>query len=209
MHRKAANNVRLLASILLGLLLSGCFSAGKRGSDAAMTVYDLGPAASGEMSAPRKQPMAVEVRAPLWFDALAINYRLNYAEPTRLREYARARWVGPPAQLIQLHLGRGLGLIPAGQGRAACVLRLDIEEFSQIFDSPVISRGVLQGRLQWLDRGRGQLAEQRVDIRIPAGSADSRGGVAALTAAVETLTANISGWEQGLLASGRLRSCQP
>lgn len=197
-------------SVLLGsLLLAACFTVGKRGGDTAMAVYDLGPAATGLPQVPRQQPMALEVRMPLWFDALGINYRLAYAEPARLREYARARWAGPPAQLIQQRLMRDLGLLPAGQGRAACLLRIDIDEFSQVFSAPTVSRAVVQGRVQWLDRSRARLAERPIEIGMPAGSNDSPGGVAALTVAVAELTGQIRFWENELLAAGRLNSCQP
>lgn len=201
--------MRLIFPLLLSLLLSACFTAGKRGGDAAMAVYDLGPGQESPVERSTGAPMAIEVRAPLWFDSLGIDYRLAYAEPERLREYARARWAGPPAQLIQRRLMRDLDLIAAGQGRAACVLRLEIDEFSQIFDTPASSRAVVQGRVQWLDRGRGRLAERPVSLVQPAPSADSRGAVSALTAAVAQLTVAIVHWEKALRADGQLRGCQP
>jgi len=201
--------MRWLVLLLSCFLLGACFTAGKRGGETAVAVYDLGPVASARPAFLRAQPMALEVRMPLWFDAPGINYRLAYAEPARLREYARARWAGPPAQLIQQNLVRDLGLMLSGQGKALCLLRLDIDEFSQVFASPVSSHGVLQGRVQWLDRSRARLAEHPVNIEIAAASADSAGGVAALTEAVEELTQQIRMAESDLLASGRLKSCLP
>lgn len=201
--------MRWLVVLLSILLLSACFTAGKRGGDAAMAVYDLGAAEVGYASALRQQPVALEVRMPLWFDAQGINYRLAYAEPARLREYARARWAGPPAQLIQQGLARDLGLVLAGQGRAVCVLRIDLDEFSQVFATPTSSRAVLLGRLQWLDRSRARLAERPINIEMPAGSNDSAGGVAALAAAVAELTRLSRSWENEWLANGQLKSCQP
>lgn len=199
--------MRKLSVLLASLLLAACFTAGKRGGDAAMAVYDLGPLAAEQPAAVRPQAVAIEVRMPLWFDALGINYRLGYAEPARLREYARARWAGPPAQLIQQRLARDLALTPSGQGRASCLVRLDIDEFSQVFATPTASRGVIQGRVQWLDRTRTRLAEQVVDIELPATSLDASGGVAALTAVVAKLTVRLHSWENELQASGRLKSC--
>lgn len=198
--------MRRLALLLISLALAGCFTAGRRGGDAPFAIYDLGTAGAGP-AAQRSVPMAVEVRAPLWFDALGIDYRLAYAEPARLREYSRARWAGPPAQLIQLRLSRELDLLPAGQGRAACVLRVEIEEFSQIFETPGVSRGVMRGRVQWFDRGRTRLAERRIDLAKTAGSADARGGVAALGATVGELAGAIAAWERELAAQGLLRDC--
>ncbi|MFZ2268641.1 MAG: ABC-type transport auxiliary lipoprotein family protein [Azonexus sp.] len=201
--------MRRLAALFSCFLLTACFTGGKRGGDTAMAVYDLGPAETVRSPVPRPQPLALEVRMPLWFDTQGINYRLAYAEPARLREYARARWAGPPAQLIQQRLARDLGLVPAGQSRVACLLRLDIDEFSQVFATPASSRAVVQGRLQWLDRSRGRLVERPINIEMAAASHDSPGGVAALSAAVTELTRQIQFWENEWLASGQLKSCQP
>ena len=98
--------MRRLLPWLLALSLAGCFTAGKRGGDNAMAVYDFGTAAPVLVEASRTIPVALEVRAPLWFDTLGIDYRLAYQDGARLREYARSRWAGPPAQLLQQQLAR-------------------------------------------------------------------------------------------------------
>ncbi len=199
--------MRRFLPLLLALVLAGCFTAGKRG-DTALVIHDLGlPAAAG--ARPAQLSLALEVRAPLWFDSLGINYRLLYAEPTRLREYARARWAGPPANMIQQRLTRELGLISAGQGRAACVLRIDIAEFSQVFSAPDVSHALLQGRVQWLDRQRARLAERDISIQLAAATADSQGGVAALVGSVEQLGGQLRTWEAELLSAGQLAVCRP
>lgn len=187
--------MRRLLSLLLCGLLSACFTAGKRGGDSALAVYDFGPAPTSLLAAPRKQPMALEVRAPLWFDSLGIDYRLAYVDVARLREYARARWAGPPAQMIQQRLMQQLDYSISGQGQARCLVRLEITEFSQLFASPESSKGVLQGRVVLLDQSRRQLAELDLRIEKMAVSHDARGGVSALTATVEQLAADLLAWE--------------
>lgn len=198
--------LRRVLILLAPLLLAACFTSGKRGGDSALAVYDLGPAAVRNETVRRQVPMAVEVRAPLWFDSLGIDYRLAYAEPARLREYSRARWAGPPAQLIQLRLSRDLGLITAGQGKAVCVLRVDIDEFSQVFEAPQSSRAVLRGRVQWLGSGREQLKEYTIDLTQAAATPDAQGGVAGLAALVGRLSSAITAWEAES-AAGALRRC--
>lgn len=188
------------------LLLSACFTAGKRGGDASPAVYDLGPPAARQ-SASGIQPLAIEVRAPYWLDSLGIHYRLAYAEPGRLREYAQARWAAPPATLVQQRLAQQLGLVPMGQGGAGCLLRLELDEFSQVFAAPQESHGVLQARLALFDRSRNRLAERTVKIERPAPSQDSRGGLAALSAAVEQLGGELGRWQEELAGGGRLKSC--
>lgn len=200
--------MRWIMITLSVLSLSACFTAGKRGAEQALAIYDLGPLPAKSAASPvRNSPLAIEVRAPLWFDSMGIEYRLAYVDLARLREYARARWVGPPAQLIQQRLVQQLGMVAQGQSRASCVLRINITEFSQIFDTPEASRGVLQGHMQWLDRGRARLAEQSFNLSSAAPSADARGGVSALSASIEQLTATIKRWEAELAASGLVKAC--
>ncbi len=198
--------MRCLLLLSICVLLPGCFTAGKRGENT-LAVYDLGLSPVRLIEAERKQPIAIEVRAPLWFDAMGIEYRLAYADVSRLREYGRARWVGPPAQLIQQRLMQQLGLSMAGQGQSNCLLRVEITEFSQVFISPESSKGVLQGRVQWLDRSRKQIAERTLNIEKAAPSQDSRGGVSALQATTEQLAIDLLTWEKQLPAAGKAGVC--
>lgn len=198
--------MRRLALILLFLGLAGCFTSGKRGTEKGLAIYDLG-APPAPLIASRPSPLAVEVRAPLWMDTLGINYRLLYADPTRLREYSMVRWAGPPAQMLQQRLSQQLALATAGQGRARCLVRIEISELSQVFSAPELSKGVLQGRAYWLDQSRRQLAEWVVDIEKVAASQNSGGGVAALQAVVGQLARDLHAWEQELQNSGKLAGC--
>ncbi len=192
--------------VLVCIVLGGCLTAGKRGGDATPAVYDLGlpaprPAAAGN------PPLAVEVRAPYWFDSLGIEYRLAYADPARLHDYSQVRWAGPPAGLIQQRLVQQLGFIPHGQAGARCLVRVEIDEFSQVFASPELSRGTLQVRLAVLDRGRQKVAERVLRIEKPAPTPDSRGGVAALTATVDQLVDELAAWQGELAGPGKLKGC--
>lgn len=199
--------MRWLSGILCGLLLAGCFTAGKRGGDVPQVVYDFGPAPASLLPAPRKIPLALEVRAPLWFDSMGIGYRLAYVDAARLREYAKARWAGPPAQLLQQRLVQQLGLSPSGQGQSRCLMRIEMTEFSQIFSAPDRSRGVLQGRVVLLDRARRQLAELPVSLEKPAASPDARGGVGALAGAADQLAADLVDWERQLAGNATAGGC--
>lgn len=199
--------MRWLVCLTLCMGLSGCFSSGKRGGEIPLVVYDFGPVPATLPIIPRKQPVALEIRAPLWFDSQGIDYRLAYDDAARLREYARARWAGPPVQMIQQRLNRQLGYSMAGQSQSRCLVRIEITEFSQIFASAGESRGVLQGRVFLLDRSRRQLAELTLSLEKPAPSPDARGGVAALTGAVDQLASDLSGWEKRLVEAGHAGGC--
>lgn len=200
--------MRLLSAILVVVLLGGCFTSGKRGSERGLAIHDLGLLPPRLMTDGQRPGMlAIEVRAPLWMDSLGINYRLSYADASQLREYARSRWAGPPAQLIEQRLMQQLDLLPSGQARGKCVWRLEVSEFSQLFASPAESSALLQARVFWLDPSRRQLAERRVSISRPAATADARGGVAALQDAVGQLAEELLEWERQLQAGGRARVC--
>lgn len=199
--------MRRLVVLLLALSLGACFTSGKRGAEQGLAIYDLGAPSAPLVDEERKSPIAVEVRAPLWMDSLGVNYRLGYADPSRLREYSQVRWAGAPARLVQQRLMQQLGLSNSGQVGARCVLLVEINEFSQIFSSPERSKGILQGRALWLDQSRRQLAELNLAIASVAVSQDSRGGVRALQATVEQLTADLLAWEKQLIAGGKIRPC--
>jgi len=199
--------MRRLLIVACCLLVAACYSAGRRGGDSALAIYDLGPPAAGSAALPRRRELAVEVRAPVWMDSMGIEYRLAYDEPARLRDYTRARWAGPPAQLIQQRLMQQLGMRPSGQGRTRCVLRIDVDAFAQVFDDPATSRGQLLGRAQLLDSTRALLAIHEFRIEKPASSADSRGGVAALTAAVDQLANELVAWEESAWRQGKGAAC--
>jgi ABC-type uncharacterized transport system auxiliary subunit len=199
--------MRRLLILLCCCVLAACYGGGRKGGGEALAVHDFGPPAARLADGGGLAGFALEVRAPLWVDSLGIGYRLLYADPSRLREYTRARWAGPPAQLVYQRLMQELPLVPHGQARARCVLRVEIDEFSQLFSSPDESRAVLQGRLVALDRTRGKVDLRDLHIEKPAPSADSQGAVLALTAAVNALAVEIVGWERDARAAGRLTGC--
>jgi ABC-type uncharacterized transport system auxiliary subunit len=188
-------------------MVAACYSAGRRGGDSVLAIYDLGPPEVRTGDVPKRRELALEVRAPLWMDSMGIEYRLAYDEPARLREYTRARWAGPPAHLIQQRLVQQLGMRPSGQGRTRCVLRIDVDVFAQIFNDPATSRGQLQGRAQLLDSTRALVTIYEFKIEKVAPSADSRGGVAALTAAVDQLAHELVAWEASAWSEGKGAAC--
>jgi cholesterol transport system auxiliary component len=197
---------RLLSLILLSIALSGCLTAGKRGGDSAMAVYDLGP--PGEPPGARRSvPIALDVQAPLWLDSENILYRLAYQEPARLREYTLARWAGPVPQLLRQGLQKKLDFVALGQLPAPCLLRVELQEFTQVFAAPDNSKAVLQARLYWLDARRAPLASRDISLEVAAPTADARGGVAGFFTLFGQLTAGIRDWEAELARSGKLAAC--
>lgn len=201
--------MRRRAVLLLGAALAGCKSLPDKPK--AQTMYDFGPAApSPTVTVPQRPALLLpEVEAGGVLETSALLYRLGYEDPFQLRPYAYARWSAPPGQLIRQRLRDVLGrerpvldesaaaALARRGGAAPPVLRTELEEFSQLFDSPRESQGVLRLRATLLENtggGERLLAQRSFDLRRPAPSADAAGGVRALTAAVDAAAADIAAW---------------
>jgi cholesterol transport system auxiliary component len=153
--------------------------------------------------------VALEVRSPPWFDSLNVDYRLAYDDPLKQREYAGSRWAGTPAALLAQHLRQQLGMASAsGSTAVACLLRVELQEFSQVFDSVQQSRGVLQAGVSLIDGQRQIVAERQVSLSRPVLGADAGGGVNALVAASDELGRLLAGWLSGLEGAGSLKGCR-
>ncbi|WP_374682676.1 hypothetical protein [Accumulibacter sp.] len=187
-------------------LLAAC--AGGAHNTRSAGTYDFGLPAARLATGASWSKLALEIRAPFWFDSLSIEYRLLYDDPLQLRSYAASRWAGAPGLLLAQRLRQQLGVLSGG-GRTAvgCLLRLELQEFSQVFDTPLLSRGVLQGTASVLDARQQIVAERWLSIEQPAASADASSGVRALVSASDELGRQLAGWLQELEELGRLKHC--
>lgn len=153
-------------------------------------------------------------------DSLAVLYRLAYDNPQQLRPYAAARWSMPAGQLFEQRLrqrleqqrrvvragegpalSRGVGSVGGAGGRLPWVLRLELDEFSQVFSSPSQSQGVLRLRASVLDPSPGQvrLVAQRMWVQqVPATTPDAAGGVQALGQASDAVAQALADWVTAL-----------
>jgi cholesterol transport system auxiliary component len=193
----------LLALTGLSALLGAC-SLGPA-PRAPLALYDLGaPAALSGEPAERLPFVFVvhEATGPVWLAGGDVVYRLAYDEPQRLRRYANSQWAVSPLTLVGERLRAELG---ARCARAAAVpdlgipadywVRVAVEEFGQVFDSPSTSRGVVRLRLA-LVKGRGHafVAQKEFLAQIDAPTPDARGAVAALARAVEDCAHQAVAW---------------
>ncbi|MBP7203121.1 MAG: membrane integrity-associated transporter subunit PqiC [Propionivibrio sp.] len=205
--RTRAEVRRLCPLLLAASLLGGC--AISPGNGRSPAVYDFGlPSArnGGEGEWPR---IALEVVAPPWFDALNVDYRLAYDDPLKQREYSGSRWAGAPGVLLAQRLRQRLGMATSsGNAAASCLLRFELQEFSQVFDAPTQSRGVLQGTASLIDARKQRIAGRDFLIEQPAASQDARGGVDALVAAGSTLSSQLADWLGALEKSKAMVPCQ-
>jgi cholesterol transport system auxiliary component len=190
----------LRAALLLSLaVLAACAIAPARDG---MANYDFGLARPDKEAGPRLQHDLVlaAVNAPAWMDNSGIYYRLAYQDATRPQAYALSRWVMPPAMLLGQRLRASIAraskagvFAPADGVRADYTLRLELEEFSQVFDQADQSRAVVRLRAS-LIRNRALVAQQSFGIERAAATPDAEGGVRALIAASDEAGNGLIDW---------------
>lgn len=178
-------------------------------------VYDFGPglvSASASASATAGTARAALILAPAADEMAttdsALYYRLAYANAQQLRPYALARWSQPPTELLtralRERLGRDgavlsaqdAGLSVAGGG-APDVLRVRLEEFSQVFDTPEASHALVRVRASLVNSADGQerLRGQRVFVvQRAAATPDAAGGARALADAAAQVADELAQW---------------
>jgi len=190
---------RLRVGVALCSLVSACGIAPNAKNEIA--TYDFGRVASGRDGGPRvRQPLLVrDVGAPAWMDSSSIHYRLAYRDASRPQAYANSRWVMPPAGLLTGRLrqrlsGAGGGVILPTDGlRAPAVLRVELEEFTQVFDAADRSRAVVRVRAS-LVGPRALIGQRLFSLEKPASSPDAEGGVRALAAASDEVVEQLVEW---------------
>ncbi len=155
-------------------------------------------------------------------NSTAVLYRLAYTDARQLRPYQGARWAMPPAQLVQQALrtqlgerravlsaddalaavreGAGAGAFTTGtpgEGRLPTVLRVELEEFSQVFSSASASAGLVRVRATLVEPtadGEKLLGQRLFAAQVPSPSADAAGGTRALADATAQVAQGVSQW---------------
>jgi cholesterol transport system auxiliary component len=202
---------RALVLAVAGTLLAGCKALPSK--PAPQTMYDFGPvAAQPQATLPARAALVLpDVDVAGILETPALLYRLGYEDANQLRPYAYARWSAPPGQLLRQRLrdwlGRDRPVLDASAGAALArrggtpppTLRVELEEFSQLFDSPSESQGVLRVRCTLLENtggGERLVAQRSFSVQRPAPTADAAGGVRALSAATDAAAQEIAAWLQ-------------
>lgn len=175
-------------------------------------VYDFGPGTVASVAANRMAPLPplalAEVETTAALESTSVLYRLTYSDSQQLRPYAQARWSMPPAQLLRQRLREQLGqrraVLSPTQGVATpppvMTLHVELEEFSQLFDTADQSSGLLRLRATLgqtgarAASGEELVAQRSFVVQRPATGADAAGGVRALTAAADAAIQEIDLW---------------
>jgi cholesterol transport system auxiliary component len=178
------------------------------------TQYDFGPGATTLPSAnpgAMLPPLALAdvESAGVLEGSTAVLYRLGYADAQQLRPYAQARWSMPPAQLVRqrlrdrlserravLNAGESASLIRS-EGSLPLVLRVELEEFTHLFQSATASTGLVRLRATLVNdtpAGEKLLAQRQFIVQRDAPTADAAGGARALAAATDAAAVEIEQW---------------
>ena len=191
----------LLLAIAAGAALatlSGCASQAP-----VATLYDFGPlpgAPAAAAAAPVLPALVVaDVTGPAWLDTQRMHYRLLYSDAQQSRPYANNRWNSTPLQLLSQRLKSriaqsGIKVLSGSDAAAGTtLLRVEVDDFSQNFDSQTRSSGQLTLRASLL-RGHRLLDQRTFSRNTPAASADALGGAKALAASSDAVAADIIAW---------------
>lgn len=201
-----------LGGIAAMLLAAGCGALPDKPARA--TLYDFGPGgvSSSPVPAgkPALQPIALaEIDSTSRLDGTQMLYRLGYADANELKPYGQSRWSQAPAQLLRLRVREALAVgqtvlgpeesatIARTEGRVPDMLRLSLEEFSQYFESPTSSVGLVRVSATLIRNNPGGdrvLAQRTFTAQRPAPTNDAAGGVKALAAASDAVAADLVAW---------------
>ncbi len=190
----------LWVGMVLGAL-AGCAVA----PSAQITRYDFGPMGTPVVRTGIRIPGSLSVEritAPPWFDDTDIIYRLAYLDPTRRQAYSQSRWVASPEDLLTQRLRQKLdavmerGVISDNEDvKPDYALRVDLEEFSQVFDTPQTSRAEVRLRASLLDVTRQRLiAQHDFGVQHPGLTPNAAGAVHGLLEASDATIDALTEW---------------
>jgi cholesterol transport system auxiliary component len=187
-----------IAAASIAVLLGACASKGQSTAQ-----YDFGPLPAVTPPAPQiANPAAIivaDIGGPAALDSERMHYRLLYADARQSRPYAYNQWTSTPLQLLTQRMKAriaqaGVKVLSATDAAASTnLLRMEVEDFTQNFDTATSSSGVLRLRASVFRSHK--LVDQKTFSRsVPAASADAAGGASALADASDAVAADVLAW---------------
>lgn len=202
-HRLLSSSAALTVLLAFGVLAAGCMSAPAARSDVR---YDFGPPVAAASAATLPPVKVLDVNAPEGLESNRLLYRLSYADAQQIASYANSHWTMMPSQLLTQRLRGALSssgtVLTGADGVAAPVLKVDLSQFEQVFDSQTESHAAITARATLTKSGK-VIGQRTFVASAPASSADAAGGARALATASDDLVAQIAAWlgAQALVAS--------
>lgn len=193
-HRLLSSSAALAVLLAFGVLAAGCAGTPAAISDIR---YDLGPPNPAASAGTLPAVKVLDVTAPENLDSDKLIYRLSYADAQQTASYANSHWTMAPSQLLTQRLRGALSsrgtVLTGADGVHAPVLKVDLSQFEQVFDSQSESHAAVTARATLTQNGK-VIGQRTFIARAPSSSADAAGGAQALSAASDDLVAQISAW---------------
>ncbi|MBI1772864.1 MAG: membrane integrity-associated transporter subunit PqiC [Burkholderiales bacterium] len=189
-------------TVFLLMLLSACSSTPVAQQS---QQYDFGPLTTNASVQPNQgklQLSIAEVTIPPALDSNAMLYRLQYDNVQQLKAYSLHRWSMPPAQLLAQRLksvlvAQGADVLANTDGANLPILRLEIDEFSQIFTAANQSNAQINLRASVI-KGHKLIAQKSFQQKVATSTADAPGGARAMREAADASIAEIQTWIMSL-----------
>jgi cholesterol transport system auxiliary component len=128
-----------------------------------------------------------------------MNYRLLYSDARQSRPYAYNQWTSTPLQLLTQRMKARIAqsgvrvLSTTDAAASVTLLRMEVEDFAQNFDSATSSNGVVRLRASVFRNHK--LVDQKTFSRsAPSPSADAAGGARALADASDAVASDVLAW---------------
>jgi cholesterol transport system auxiliary component len=189
-HRLLSSSTALAVLLAFGVLAAGC-----AGNPAAISDirYDLGPPSPAASAGTLPAVKVLDVTASDNLESDKLIYRAGKSAAS----YANSHWTMAPSQLLTQRLRGALSsrgtVLTGADGVHAPVLKVDLSEFEQVFDSQSESHAAVTARATLTQNGK-VIGQRTFIARAPSSSADAAGGAQALAAASDDLVAQISAW---------------
>ncbi|OEZ56250.1 ABC-type transport auxiliary lipoprotein family protein [Duganella sp. HH105] len=186
----------LAATVGMTVLLSGCASKGQSTAQ-----YDFGPLPQPQAKAGAAigAIIVADIVGPAALDTERMQYRLLYADARQSRPYAYNQWTATPFQLMTQRMKAqiaqaGVKVLSTTDAAASpTVLRMEVNDFAQNFDSATSSTGIVNLRASLFRNHK--LVDQKTFARSSAApSPDAAGGARALADATDAVTADVLAW---------------
>jgi cholesterol transport system auxiliary component len=172
---------------------------------APVALYDLEAAPTPAPAVPPSLDKVIVVydpTAPNWLVGRPMRYRLAYDDPGRIRRYANSQWASSPITAVgdslraslSARTKRGSAVPDYGQ-LADFWVRVHVERLDQVFDSRAASHGIVRLRVAvFRGRDRAFVGQQTFEGEAAAPTPDARGGVAAVSQAVDDAVEAAATW---------------
>lgn len=151
-----------------------------------------------------KKILIPQATAPLWLDNPAIHYRLAYHNAAQSYTYANSRWSSPPAflltQQIKQKIAAGthhLVIKDSSVATADYELHIEIEEFSQIFDTLTNSYVAIRFRASLVNNTHRLVGQKIFNTTHATATADAAGAVSSFTVASNQPINELIEWLNG------------